>query len=86
MRLRALGAALLVGAVSLSVTNAQDRDADLPKKRAAALDKGVAWLKKAQVADGSFDDNFTPFTGAGHMKMGTTALAALALLKSGIKP
>jgi len=77
---------LLLGTVSLSVSNADDRGDELPKQRAAAIDKGVAWLKKAQAADGSWDDAFTPFTGLGHMKQGTTALAALALLKSGVGP
>jgi hypothetical protein len=67
----------------LPVARAED---DLPKQRGAAIDKGVAWLKKAQAGDGSWDDKFVPFTGVGHMKQGTTALAALALLKSGVAP
>src|SRR5579864_4098774 len=74
-------------ALVLSLSAARGgEDADLPKQRGAAIEKGIAWLKKAQAADGSWDDNFMPFTGMGHMKQGTTALAALALLKSGVGP
>ncbi len=80
MRRAVLALALLL---SFPVARAED---DLPKQRAAAIDKGVAWLKKAQAGDGSWDDKFTPFTGMGHMKQGTTALGALALLKSGVAP
>ncbi len=87
MRRRSLAASLLFLALALSfsVTRADD-DADLPKQRGAAIDKGIAWLKKGQATDGTWDDKFHPFIGLGHMKVGTTALAALALLKSGVKP
>ncbi|HZV02704.1 MAG TPA: hypothetical protein VFF73_38710 [Planctomycetota bacterium] len=78
---------VLVPFLLVSLCRADDSDADLPKKRAAALEKGIAWLKKQQAADGSFDDAYQPFQGLGdHLKQGTTALAALALLKSGVAP
>jgi hypothetical protein len=84
---RVAGCALAVVLGSLSLTASRGEDnAEAPKQRAAAIDKGVAWLKKAQAQDGSFDDAFKPFMGLGNMKQGTTALAALALLKSGVGP
>jgi hypothetical protein len=88
MRRSVLGAAVLplVLGVSFSISRGEGDDAALPQKRAAAIEKGVTWLKKAQAADGSWDDKFEPFTGMGHMKQGSTALAALALLKSGVAP
>src|SRR5439155_21150134 len=51
-----------------------------------AMEKGVAWLKKGQGADGSWDYADGPFRIGIHMKQGTTAFCALALLKSGVAP
>src|SRR5581483_5660213 len=65
--------------------------ADFAKQRASAIDKGTAWLKKSQAGDGSWDYNEQPFSiqtekGAIHMRQGTTALSAYALLKAGTAP
>ncbi|HZU96243.1 MAG TPA: prenyltransferase/squalene oxidase repeat-containing protein [Planctomycetota bacterium] len=82
MRL-AVPALALVAAFSLC--RAEDAK-DLPTQRAEAIEKGIAYLKKVQASDGSWDDTMMPFGGLGHMKPGTTALGALALLKSGVAP
>src|SRR5580698_9855452 len=60
--------------------------ADTAKERDAAIDKGIEWLKKGQASDGSWDYDDGPFRIGIHMKQGTTALCALALLKSGVAP
>src|SRR5262245_46721592 len=89
---RALPAVALLFALaaSLAPTVAQS-DGDFQKERAQAIDKGIAWLRKAQAADGSWDYEERPFAimgekGAIHMKQGTTALCAYALLKAGVFP
>ncbi len=63
-----------------------DDEAETSKKRKEAIEKGVAWLKKGQGADGSWDYADGPFKIGIHMKQGTTAFCALALLKSGVAP
>ncbi|HZV00829.1 MAG TPA: hypothetical protein VFF73_29200 [Planctomycetota bacterium] len=55
-------------------------------RRNKAIDKGIAWLEGQQASDGSWDYGSGPFRMPVHMKQGTTALAALALLKSGVAP
>ncbi|MBI3722337.1 hypothetical protein HY251_00045 [bacterium] len=61
-------------------------DAAFVKRKNEAIDKGVAWLKHAQLPDGSYDYTDRPFTMLPHMKHGCTALAAFALLKAGVTP
>jgi hypothetical protein len=86
-RAAALVVALLALTLSISVaTGDGNADAKFRKERGAAIDKGVAWLKKAQAPDGSWDDDYKPFGFGVHLKQGTTALAALALLKAGVGP
>src|SRR5581483_3450431 len=77
--------AVVIGALAAAPSSRGDDAADV-KARIAAIEKGIEWLKQQQAKDGSFDDAFVPFTGAGHMKLGTTALGALAFLKSGVAP
>ena len=73
-------ASLVTLALALSPTAAQNDD--FTKLKSTAIDKGSAWVKKAQAADGSWDYDNGPFSiqigGAPiHMKQGTTALCAL---------
>ncbi|MEZ0229570.1 MAG: hypothetical protein ACAI25_13150 [Planctomycetota bacterium] len=83
MRRFLAGTLLCVLVVGLS--RAQD-EAETSKKRKEAIEKGVAWLKKGQGADWSWDYANGPFNIGVHMKQGTTAFCALALLKSGVAP
>ena len=82
---RTLSIALLGLALAGGRALAQN-DADLREKRNKAIDKGIVWLKGQQAADGSWDYGTGPFRMPVHMKQGTTALAALALLRSGMTP
>jgi hypothetical protein len=76
---------LFLATVALTSVRGEGND-DFPKQRNAAIDKGIAWLKKQQAQDGSWDDEYKPLQIGFHMKQGSTALAALALLKSGVGP
>src|SRR5688500_13021859 len=83
---RALVLTLLVAFVVAFTPFVQADEAERSRKRKEPIAEGVAWLKKAQAADGSWDYNDGPFAIGIHMKQGTTAFAALALLKSGVVP
>ena len=62
------------------VAIAQDVKEDITAQQVReAIDRGVAFLRQQQKADGSWDD-YTIFTG------GVTALSTLALLNSGVEP
>lgn len=79
--------ALLIVALALGSSLAQDDPRAFNKKRLDAIEKGVESLKKAQDADGSWHFDKDKPLGVGiQMKLGCTALSALALLKSGVKP
>ncbi len=85
--LAALVSALALGAVFGDWSHAQDDPQTFNKKRLAAIEKGVEWLKKQQAADGTWTFDKDKPLGVGlQMKPGCTALCALALLKSGVKP
>jgi hypothetical protein len=75
----------LTGSPVVQAVRADD-DSDFPKKRGKAIDRGVEWLKKQQANDGSWDYEDKPFGLSVHMKQGSTALAAYALLKAGVLP
>ncbi len=72
-----LGVALLVVLTATTRVRAADTVGPDPKEVQAVIDKGVAFLKQAQRPDGSFSPRFGP---------GVTALAAAALLQSGLSP
>ncbi|MEZ0231028.1 MAG: prenyltransferase/squalene oxidase repeat-containing protein [Planctomycetota bacterium] len=85
--MRRLAIATLILSVLLGRSIAQDDPQTFNKKRLAAIDKGVEWLKKQQAADGSFSFDKDKPLGVGiQMKPGCTSLCALALLKSGVGP
>jgi hypothetical protein len=73
-------------ALPLASSRAQQGDGSLTKARADAIEKGIAWLKKQQAPDGSWDYESKPFPMDIHMLQGSTALGALALLKAGVLP
>ena len=76
--------ASLVLALALGHAAGEDLQA-FNKSRLAAIEKGVEWLKKAQAEDGSWEFDKAKPLGVGiQMKLGCTALSALALLKSGV--
>src|SRR4051794_33391929 len=85
MRRLLLGTILVTLAFTLP-GGAKADEPDISKKRKEAIEKGITWLKKAQTADGSWDYANAPFNIGIHMKQGTTAFCALALLKSGVLP
>jgi hypothetical protein len=87
-RMRSTALILVLAALSASLAG----DAPDPDKVKSALEKGVSWLEKRQVADGSF-----PVVAQGgdpdaigkyeeRYLDGTTALSLLTLLKCGKKP
>ncbi|MBI3722338.1 terpene cyclase/mutase family protein [bacterium] len=84
-------AVAFVLALSGGPTSGEDSEAQRAveawKKKCAAIDKGVEWLKKQQRPDGSFDYSDVPFLLQGeHMVSGCTAFASFALLKAGVYP
>jgi hypothetical protein len=84
--MRRLSLALLAVAVALGTTRAEDDPQALNKARLSAIEGGIAWLRKAQAGDGSWElDKAKPLGVGIQMKHGCTALCALALLKSGVK-
>jgi hypothetical protein len=71
----------------LALGAVQDDPAEFRKNVDQAIDKGVEWLKKKQIADGSFGESSGPTYGPGKAypnKPGITAFALLALLKSDV--
>lgn len=84
-------ALLLLVATALTPTTAR-ADGPEPERVKAAIDKGVAWLEKRQISDGSFpvlaQGNDKAAVGKAEERYlgGTTALSLLALLKCGKKP
>jgi hypothetical protein len=64
----------------LRTASAQQREPD-PEKIKQALSDGIAWLRKQQRSDGSWEGIHT-----GRYPMGTTALALLAMLKCDVHP
>src|SRR5579883_1181762 len=84
MRRLVLASLLVASALGRSVA---DDDEAFQKRRGEAIDKGVAWLEKAQEKDGSWHFDPKEPLGIGiQMRTGCTAFCALALLKSGVKP
>src|SRR3954470_9338543 len=78
---RMLAVSLLLSLL-LGRSLAQDDPQTFNKKRLAAIEKGIEWLKKAQAPDGSWSFDKDKPLGVGlQMKPGCTALCALALLK-----
>lgn len=77
----------VVVALLLGRSVAEEDAAAFDKARAAAIEKGIAALEKMQQDDGSWELDKSKPLGVGiQMRHGCTALAALALLKSGVKP
>ena len=80
-----LAALLIAGVVRAEDKKAADPGA-FAKARRAAIDRGVAWLRKAQQSDGAWQYEQTPWKIGINMRFGCTGLAAYALLKCGVKP
>jgi hypothetical protein len=71
----AIGLVCALAAAARADDGPDERDLDQAKVK-AAIDRGVAWLKKQQKPDGRFDDGYNV-----QFPLGPTALAALALEK-----
>jgi hypothetical protein len=74
-----------------AIVSSRAQESDLAHRKKVAIVRGADWLKKQQQRDGSWDYDEQPFaiqigSGAVHMRQGTTALAAFALLKAGASP
>lgn len=84
--------ALVFAAAAVLTTASSAAAADLtPERVQEAIDKGVVWLKAQQRPDGSFQVGGagginSPGGLEGQYPLGTTALAALTLLKCGVEP
>ncbi len=79
----------LSGVVLLLAAGTRPAPADEPfeAKKKAAIDKGVAWLRKQQKPEGFWDyENLHPKLKSYPMSQGAAALGALALLKCGVAP
>jgi hypothetical protein len=60
---------------------------DLNEKKKAAIEKGIAFLKAQETAEGAWSyENLHPKLKAYPMNQGVAALGALALVKSGVPP
>jgi hypothetical protein len=79
--------ALLLSLLVVFATRLAPADDAFAAKKKAAIEKGVAWLKKQQTSDGTWDyENLHPKLSAFPMSQGSAALGALALLKCGVAP
>lgn len=87
MSYRSHGLALLAVVVLASATTRAPADDALPAKKKAAIDKGVAWLKKQQTPEGFWNyENLHPQLKSYPMSQGAAAIGVLTLLKSGVAP
>jgi hypothetical protein len=83
---RAFSCVVLAATICVAPRIALSQADEAAKQRNAAIEKGIGYLKKTQATDGSWDYDDGPFHIGIHMKQGTTALCALALMKSGVAP